>query len=218
MIRLRLETPGRPLRVLFLGAHPDDIEIGCGGTVLELARSTEIDAQWVVFTGAGSNREAEAKSGAAQFLEAVHEKTVHIEAFRDGHLPFQGTEVKEYFERKLKPIEPDIIFTHYRSDRHQDHRVISDLTWNTFRNHLILEYEVPKYDGDLGCPNYFVPLEPTTCEQKVDAVMDVFTTQADRHWFTPDLFRAMMRIRGVESASPTGLAEAFHCRKGLLGL
>jgi len=206
------EDERRPLRVLCLGAHSDDIEIGCGGAILRLGRAyPNACVTWVVFSG-DERRATEARSSADSFLGDVREKTVIVEGFRDGFFPYVGAEVKEYFEQ-LKPLSPDVIFTHHRDDRHQDHRLISDLTWNTFRDHLILEYEIPKYDGDLGSPNFFVHLDETVTDDKIDRIMEHFLTQDDRHWFTRETFRSLLRIRGIESRSPGGYAEGFHCRK-----
>ncbi|HTQ58929.1 MAG TPA: PIG-L deacetylase family protein [Candidatus Solibacter sp.] len=201
-----------PLKVLCLGAHSDDIEIGCGGTILQLLsgqRTAEI--VWVVFSS-GAEREREARESAALFLERTPHKEVLVQNFRDGFFPYDA-KIKELFEQLKKRISPDVIFTHYRNDRHQDHRIISDLTWNTWRNHLILEYEIPKYDGDLGSPNYFVPLDKELCDRKIKHICEVFQTQTKKPWLTEDTFRAMLRLRGVECASPNKYAEAFYCRK-----
>jgi LmbE family N-acetylglucosaminyl deacetylase len=204
------------LTVLCLGAHSDDIEIGCGGTLLRLLRaSPNVDVHWVVFSS-GAERDREARESACLFLKSARRSEVLVENFRNGYFPFVGDEIKDYFERRLKPIAPDVVFTHYRNDRHQDHRVISDLTWNTFRNHLVLEYEIPKYDGDLGTPNVFVPVDDATCEEKVGNLMRMFGTQRDKHWFTEDTFRSLMRLRAIESASADRYAEAFYGRKLLV--
>jgi LmbE family N-acetylglucosaminyl deacetylase len=202
-----------PLKILCLGAHADDIEIGCGGTVLQmLSARRDLEFFWVVFSS-GSEREREARNSAALFLEQANRKEVIVKSFRDGFFPYEGTDVKEFFEELKKLVSPDLIFTHYRDDRHQDHRTISDLTWNTWRNHLILEYEIPKYDGDLGSPNYFSPLKREVCDRKIKYICDVFQTQSNKSWLTEDTFQAMHRIRGVECASPDKYAEAFYCRK-----
>ena len=202
-----------PLKVLCLGAHSDDIEIGCGGTMLQLLASRpKVEVLWVVFSS-GTEREREARDSAALFLSQSERKELIVKDFRDGHFPYEGTKIKSFFEELKKRISPDVIFTHYRDDRHQDHRTISDLTWNTWRNHLILEYEIPKYDGDLGSPNYFVPLRKTVCEQKIKNICDVFQTQSNKAWLTEDTFQAILRIRGVECAATEKYAEAFYCRK-----
>ena len=187
-----------PLRVLCLGSHSDDLEIGCGGTLLKLiASQPPVLVHWVVFS-ASDQRAVEARASAGKFLAGA-EPTVEIKSFRDGFFPYLGTAVKDYFEELKTRCAPDLIFTHYRSDRHQDHRLISDLTWNTFRDHLILEYEIPKYDGDLGSPNFFVPLDLATCRRKVSSIIESFQTQHNRHWFTEDTFFSLLRLRGVEA-------------------
>jgi LmbE family N-acetylglucosaminyl deacetylase len=206
----------KPLRLLCLGAHSDDIEIGSGGTILNLIKQDyNLDVCWVVF-GSKGIRAREAKHSAAQLLTGVRKKKILIRNFRDGHFPFQGTEIKLLFEQIKHAYTPDLVLTHYRDDRHQDHRLISDLTWNTFRNHAILEYEVPKYDGDLGIPNFFVQLDASLCKEKVHHILDNFASQKQKHWFTEDTFLSMLRIRGIESCSPSKYAEAFYCRKGVL--
>lgn len=199
--------------ILCVGAHSDDIEIGCGGTLLTLAgRNPDLNILWVVFSADGT-RIREARASAQTYLRGVKRKRIQVKRFRNSFFPFEGAKIKECFERLKLSIQPDVVFTHYRSDRHQDHRLLSDLAWNTFRNHLILEYEIPKYDGDLGVPNFFFPLERRVCEAKVNALCRFFQTQANKHWFTPDTFFALLRLRGIECASATSYAEAFYCRK-----
>lgn len=203
----------RPLQVLFLGAHSDDIEIGCGGTVLSLIQKyPDISVTWIVF-GAKALRAQEAKDSANAFLASAKDKTVIIRDFRDGFFPYIGGEIKEFFEQMKKELSPDLIFTHYRQDLHQDHRLICELTWNTFRDHFILEYEIPKFDGDLGVPNLFVSLDEAIARQKIFLLLEMFKSQANRHWFTEDLFYSILRLRGIESRAPQGLAEAFFARK-----
>jgi LmbE family N-acetylglucosaminyl deacetylase len=203
-------------RVLCLGSHSDDIEIGCGGTLLKLVRaSPKLEVTWVVFSAEGA-RKREAEGSAKSFLAKAARAQVRVESFRASYFPFQAEQIKEVCE-SLKSIQPDVVFTHFREDRHQDHRVVSDLTWNTFRNQLILEYEIPKYDGDLGTPNLFVQLERREAQRKVRNVCRHFQTQANKHWFSEDTFLGLMRLRGMECASPTGYAEAFYCRKIVLG-
>ncbi len=205
-----------PLKVLCLGAHSDDIEIGCGGTVLRLLEAAGgATFSWVVFS-ANETRKREAEESANIFLAGSKEKNISVKNFRDGFFPYTGAVIKEYFEELKREVDPDLIFTHNRMDLHQDHRLISDLTWNTFRNHLILEYEILKYDGDLGRPNFFVHLEEATCDRKIKNLFDAFKSQHDNHWFTGDSFRSILRIRGVESNAPHGYAEAFYCRKVVL--
>jgi LmbE family N-acetylglucosaminyl deacetylase len=201
------------LRVLCLGAHSDDIEIGCGGTILRLqAEYADLEITWIVF-GARGARADEARTSAEVLLRQVKEKRIIVSDFRDGFFPYVGGEVKSYFEQLKQDVSPDLIFTHYRDDLHQDHRLICELTWNTFRHHLIVEYEVPKYDGDLGTPNVFVHLDEATCTRKVKHILEHFKTQQNRHWFTEDTFRSIMRLRGVESRAPESFAEAFYGRK-----
>lgn len=208
-----LLPPSDHLRVLCLGAHSDDIEIGCGGTILRLAQAyPNLAVDWMVFAS-DPTRKAEALASAHLFLHGTQTRNVRVMGFRDGFFPYIGSEIKEEFER-LKLLEgPDIILTHHREDRHQDHRVISDLTWNTFRNHLILEYEIPKYDGDLGNPNLFVHLEAAIVQRKMDYLLTSFQSQAGKHWFTEDTFRSILRIRGIEANAPSRFAEGFYSRK-----
>lgn len=219
MLPLNLvHTDNNRLKVLCLGAHADDIEIGCGGTVLQLlSLSRDLEFSWVVFSSRGA-REREAKRSGALFLEQATQKDVCVLDFRDGFFPYDGARIKDFFEELKKRFYPDLIFTHYRDDRHQDHRVISDLTWNTWRNHLILEYEIPKYDGDLGSPNVFFPLSEEICGRKIRYIREVFETQREKAWFTEDTFRAILRLRGVECAAPGKYAEAFYCRKAVCNL
>jgi LmbE family N-acetylglucosaminyl deacetylase len=201
-----------PRKVLCLGAHSDDIEIGCGGTILRLLETHQgLEFRWMVFSSTPQRR-AEAKESAKLFLKSVASRVV-IGTFRDGYFPFQGTRLKDSFEALKKSFSPDLIFTHYRNDLHQDHRLISELTWNTFRNHLILEYEIPKYDGDLGKPNFFVHLRDSLCHQKIEYLLKAFASQNGKHWFTEDAFRAILRVRGIECNAPERYAEAFYCRK-----
>jgi LmbE family N-acetylglucosaminyl deacetylase len=210
--------PGRAVEVLVVGAHADDIEIGCGGTMLQLAAAGfPLHVTWVVLAAAGA-REREAVGSAAAFLKDVEQTTVLLKSFRDGFFPWAGAEVKEVFETLKGEVAPDLVIVPRRDDAHQDHRLVAELTWNTFRDHLVLEYEIPKYDGDLGNPNLFVPLPVATCQRKVELLLEQFPSQRDRRWFTADTFWAMLRLRGVESNSPSGFAEAFHCRKVTLGL
>ena len=217
MLKLNFSDQG-PLtrKVLCLGAHADDIEIGCGGTVLRwLEEHPNLEFCWIVLSS-GRKRKPEALKGASLFLQGARNKTVLVENFRDGFFPYSGTEVKEYFEDLKKRFSPDIVLTHYRDDRHQDHRLVSDLTWNTFRGEVILEYEIPKYDGDLGQPNLFIPLNEAVCRKKVQNIVDVYQTQAQKHWFTEDTFRSLLRLRGIESGAAGKYAEAFYCRKMIL--
>lgn len=214
MLRLAFDTKdGKAPDILCLGAHSDDIEVGCGGTVLRLlAERPGATVHWVVF-GAAGERAEEAVTSAGLFLAKAGRREIRVEGFRDGFFPYIGGEIKDHFERLKAEISPDLILTHARHDLHQDHRLVSELTWNTFRNHMILEYEIVKYDGDLGAPNFFVHLPEAVCREKVRILMECFRTQRSRAWFTEDTFLSMLRIRGVECNAPERYAEAFYCRK-----
>jgi LmbE family N-acetylglucosaminyl deacetylase len=215
MLRLNLGSKDK-LRVLCLGAHSDDIEIGCGGAVLNLARQfPNSEFHWIVFSAIGV-RGAEAKRSANQFLSPEKLKKLGLYEFADGFLPYLGADVKKVFEQIKKDVIPDVIFTHNRDDAHQDHRTLAEMTWNTFRDHLILEYEIPKYDGDMGQPMMFVPLEKEIYERKVEILMDSFESQRVKRWFQPETFLALMRLRGMECNSASGYAEAFYTRKFVL--
>jgi len=215
MIRANLNRVGRALNILCLGAHSDDIEIGCGGTILRLAEQHPGSVlSWVVFSSTGV-RYAEAQRAAALFASSSTLRDPILKTFPDGFMPFVGAEVKRVFE-ELKAVSPDLILTHHRKDAHQDHRIIAELTWNTFRDHLILEYEIPKYDGDLGQPSVFVPIPTEMCQKKVSYIMEVFQSQHSKRWFQPETFLSLMRLRGMECNAPSGYAEAFYCRKLVL--
>jgi len=208
---------GGPFKILCIGCHSDDIEIGCGGTILQLlSRNPNLDFTWMVFSSGGSEREKEARKSAELFLEKAKKKDLIVKDFRDGFFPFEGAKIKAVFEEELKQRMPDLVFTQNRKDAHQDHRLVAELTWNTFRNHLVLEYEIPKYDGDLGQPNFFVPLDKAMCTSKVDHLMKAFQTQRSKRWFEPETFMALMRLRGMECNAPSGYAEAFYSRKFVL--
>jgi LmbE family N-acetylglucosaminyl deacetylase len=203
------------VQLLCLGAHSDDIEIGCGGTLLHLKEVfPRLKFHWVVFS-AGGSRGQEAKK-AAELFTAGCDKEVVLKDYRDGFLPYNGAQVKDFFEEIKSRVNPDLIFTQWGGDAHQDHRLLSELTWNTFRDHLILEYEIPKYDGDMGRPNCFVPLEAPLSEQKIAHLFTAFESQRSKKWFNRETFRGLMRLRGMESNSPSGYAEAFHARKVIL--
>lgn len=206
----------RPLKVLCLGAHCDDIEIGCGGSLLQLCSSNRpIDIRWTVFSGSDARAE-EARNSAEHWLKQAESGQVDVYAFRDGFFPNDWAEIKERFEELKGEFNPDFIFTHAAHDRHQDHRIVNELTWNTFRNHFILEYEIPKYDGDMGSPNFFIPLSEMTTKDKISGLMKYFGTQQDKHWFCEELFLGLMRIRGMESNSSSGYAEGFYIRKACM--
>jgi LmbE family N-acetylglucosaminyl deacetylase len=202
--------------VLFIGAHSDDIEIGCGGTILRITgENPNLSIHWVVFS-ADHVRASEARRGADLFLGRARCSNIVLHNFRDGHFPFHGSTIKDEFERLKALCKPDVIFTHFGSDQHQDHRLLSMLAWNTWRDHLIMEYEVPKYDGDLGHPNVYVPIDRATCLKKARLLRKSFASQSTRQWFGEDAFMALLRLRGTECNSPTHYAEAFHCRKLVL--
>lgn len=217
MLKLSLGNAGtRPKKILCLGAHSDDIEIGCGGTLLRLLEDDpDLEVLWVVFS-ANAERKREALKSARLFLANAKSKEIVIKSFRDGFFPSQLTQIKMFFERLQKDNSPDVIFTHFRKDLHQDHRVISNLTWNTFRRHLILEFEIPKYDGDLGVPNTFVELSEPVCRQKIGNLLTAFPSQRKKSWFTEETFRSILRLRGIESGTSQTYAEGFYCRKALL--
>ncbi|MGH7277246.1 MAG: PIG-L deacetylase family protein [Candidatus Rokuibacteriota bacterium] len=204
-------------RVLCLGAHCDDIEIGCGGTMLTLvAGHRDLDVRWVVFSS-GVARKEEALASAERFLHGAGRSAVTIHDFRDGFFPYDGGAIKEQFEQLKHEVAPDLVLTHHRHDAHQDHRLVAELTWNTFRNQLILEYEIPKYDGDFGSPNLFVPLDESVGQEKIHHILESFKTQEAKHWFSRELFMSVLRIRGMEASAPTPYAEGFYCRKLVLG-
>jgi len=217
MIHLSLNERGPgALQILCVGAHSDDIEIGCGGTILRLAeRYPDSLFHWVVFSATGE-REAEAKQAAELFVRPTQLKKPLLKSFNDGFMPFVGAEVKAVFEELKQAVSPGLIFTHSHADAHQDHRLIAELTWNTFRDHMILEYEIPKYDGDLGRPSVFVPLTAELCEKKVRCILDTFQSQRCKRWFREETFFSLMRLRGMECNASSGYAEAFYCRKLVL--
>jgi LmbE family N-acetylglucosaminyl deacetylase len=217
MIALKLDGgTNNALQILALGCHSDDIEIGCGGAILRLGvEHPDCVFHWVVFSAIGV-RAAEARHAAAQFVDPLRLKGPVLKTFPDGFMPFVGADIKSVFEELKRAVSPDLIFTHNRRDAHQDHRLISELTWNTFRNHLILEYEIPKYDGDMGQPSVFLPISLEMCEKKVRLIMDTFQSQCDKRWFQRETFLSLMRLRGMECNSPSGYAEAFYGRKLVL--
>ncbi len=209
MLELSLAEAGIR-RVLAIGCHADDVEIGCGGTLLRLTRELpKLHVTWVVLAAAGVRGE-EARASAAAFLTHAGSSEIRVLELRESFLPYLGPAVKEAFE-ELKGVDPDVIFTHSRYDLHQDHRLACELTWNTFRDHLVLEYEIPKYDGDLGVPNVFVPLDEDVVAEKLRLLHAHFASQAAKHWFDDELFRGLLRVRGMEAAGR--YAEAFTCRK-----
>jgi LmbE family N-acetylglucosaminyl deacetylase len=204
------------LEVLCLGAHCDDIEIGCGGTVLRLVKEfPNARFHWVVLSS-NDVRSTEAQRSAEHFLAGAGKQDTRIERFRESYFPWVGSEIKDYFEELRGDMDPDLILTHHRHDRHQDHRLVAELTWNTWRDHLILEYEIPKYDGDLGSPNLFVVLDDATARRKVDGIIDHFPSQRRRAWFDADTFRALLRLRGMEANASSRFAEGFYGSKVVL--
>jgi LmbE family N-acetylglucosaminyl deacetylase len=212
-----LQNKASRLKILCLGCHSDDIEIGCGGTILQwLSSYKNLEIVWAVLSSGGSCREKEARASAALFLETAKKNEVIIKDYRDGFFPFEGASIKAVFEDELKKTSPDVVLTHNGKDAHQDHRQIAELTWNTFRDHLILEYEIPKYDGDMGRPNLFVPLNAEVSKKKVKYLMEAFQSQRSKRWFQEDTFFSLMRLRGMECNAASGHAEAFYCRKLVL--
>lgn len=212
MLNLGLDAFAAGATVLCIGAHCDDIEIGCGATLVRLAREyPTLRFEWVVFAG-DERRQGESRA-AADALLGSSPHSVDFLGFRESYLPAQYSEVKDAFEALKKRPVPRIVFTHWLQDRHQDHRVLAELTWNTFRSQLVVEYEIPKFEGDLGQPNFFVPVTPADLDRKVDTLMRCFPSQLGRSWFTGETFRALARIRGIECVAPGGYAEAFHVRK-----
>lgn len=217
---LELELPpairNRPRHILCLGAHCDDIDIGCGGTLLKvLSRRERWRVTWVTFSSV-PERAAELKASAHRFLARADQMSVVTHAFRDSYFPSQYAEIKDAFEALRDLADPDLIFTHHRFDRHQDHRLVGELTWNAFRRHLIFEYEIPKYEGDLVTPNVYVSLEPSQIERKIRTLLGAYRSQRAKPWFTADTFRALMRLRGIESGAASGWAEGFHASKMLV--
>lgn len=212
MIKLSIDKTS-PLKILVLGAHCDDIEIGCGSTLLKLLDEyPTAEIFWVVFSS-NPMRKVEANNSAQDYLKNHSCSTIEINSFRNGFFPYVAIEIKEYFESIKARFAPDIIFTHFVKDKHQDHRTIAELSWNTFRNHVIFQYEIAKYDGDLLTPNFYSIADDEYVEKKIDLLMRHFISQSDKHWFTADLFKSLMRLRGIECASESGFAEGFHARK-----
>jgi LmbE family N-acetylglucosaminyl deacetylase len=204
-----------PLEILCIGAHCDDIDIGCGATLLRLAEERPVSITWVVLSGS-SVRQAETERSAKSFLARARRQSLQFGGFRDGYFPSEHSAIKEYFERLKQLPVPDLIFTHERNDLHQDHRIASELTWNTFRNHAILEYEILKYDGGLGQPNVYAPVSAAQAARKARYLLAAYATQRAKRWFTEDTFSALLRLRGVECNAASGLAEAFHGRKVII--
>lgn len=213
MKALQLAKPGDRLSVLCLGAHSDDIEIGAGATLLSLAeRGIQLHVNWCVLSGGGI-RDIEARESAADFLASAAGAQIDVMSFRDGFFPQQGEAIKQWFESLKQRIDPDLILTHRRDDAHQDHRLVCQLTWNTFRDHQILEYEIPKWDGDIGQPNVYVPVSAAVLKRKIELLISHFGSQRSKQWFDDETFRGLARIRGMECRAPERYAEAFFGRK-----
>ncbi|NNE59952.1 MAG: PIG-L family deacetylase [Woeseia sp.] len=210
MLKLRLDGIRS---ILCIGAHADDIEIGCGGTILKLLEEyADLHVHWIVLSSEGE-RQAEALRSADRFLESAAKKSIVTQNFPDAYFPYNGGEIKEFFNELGETIDPDLVLTHRLEDRHQDHRLVAELTWNTFRNHLIFEYEIPKYEGDLGTPNVYMPLSRSQCEQKIEMIIQSFSSQSAKNWFAPETFWAMLQLRGIEAGPHAGYAEGLYCRK-----
>jgi LmbE family N-acetylglucosaminyl deacetylase len=210
---LRLTGSGEPLSVLCLGAHSDDIEIGAGATILGWIESgIRLDVHWAVLSATG-RRADEAHASAREFLAGAHRAAIDLAQFRGGFFPYQGAEIKAWFEALKKRVHPDVILSHWRGDAHQDHREVSQQTWNAFRDHMILEYEIPKWDGDLGRPNVFIAASQVVMARKNKLLLEHFGSQRSKDWFDPQTFTGLARLRGSECRAPEGLAEAFHVRK-----
>lgn len=217
MIPLPLTQRSRPLSVLCLGAHSDDIEIGAGGTVLSwIAAGADLELRWCVLSATGA-RETEARSSARSFMAGARSAEIETQAFRDGYFPAERIAIKNWFEDLKRRCEPDVILTHHRDDAHQDHRLVAEVTTNTFRDHLVLAYEIPKWDGDLGRPNTFVPLTTSVLDRKIALLLEHFATQRSKDWFDAETFRGLARLRGMECRAPERYAEAFHVTKMVVG-
>ena len=213
MHKLQLFADKTKPKILCLGAHADDIEIGCGGTVLKITKEyPKAEFRWIVFAAEGK-RAKEAYQSANSFLTDIEPKVIDVQKFKDSYFPFVGAAIKDYFINLKKEFSPDLVFTHYSDDAHQDHQLIAKLTWNTFRNNLILEYEIAKYESDLGIPNLYVHLNESLVQRKIIGICEIFQSQIEKEWFEDETFRSIMRIRGLESNSPSKYAEAFYCRK-----
>jgi LmbE family N-acetylglucosaminyl deacetylase len=216
MISLPLARPGETLSVLCLGAHSDDIEIGAGGTILAwIASGVRLKVDWCVLSAPGP-RAVEAEASAKAFLAGAASSRVELAEFEDGFFPYQGQDIKAWLEGLRTRVDPDVVLTHRRSDAHQDHREVCQLTWNLFRDHLILEYEIPKWDGDLGQPNLYMPLTAAVLERKIELLLGHFSTQRSKGWFDAETFRGLARLRGMECRAPERFAEAFTSRKARL--
>lgn len=216
MKSLKLASGGDPLSVLCLGAHSDDIEIGVGATLLTwITQGVNLNVHWCVLSG-NSDRQREAKASAADFLRGATKISIEAMAFKDGFFPEQGQAIKSWFEDLKTRVSPDLVLTHRKDDAHQDHREVCRLTWNTFRDHCILEYEIPKWDGDIGQPNVYVPVTAASLERKVNLLNIHFGSQRSKQWFDSETFYGLARLRGMECRAPERYAEAFFGRKLVL--
>jgi LmbE family N-acetylglucosaminyl deacetylase len=210
---LQLAAPGERLSVLCLGAHADDVEIGAGATILGMQeRGIRLHVHWCVLSADGE-RESEARASASDFLAEAASAVVEIQTFKDSYFPEQGDAIKSWFAGLRERVDPDLIFTHRRGDAHQDHRHVCRLTWNTFRDHCILEYEIPKWDGDIGQPNLYVPVSARAIQRKIELLSSHFGSQRSKQWFDAETFLGLARLRGMECRAPERYAEAFVGRK-----
>ncbi len=213
MIGLSLARPGQRLKLLCLGAHADDIEIGAGATILSLIEAgVDLDVHWAVLS-ASAVRAEEARVSATAFLAGCRQVAIDVADFRDGYFPYQGSAIKDWMAGLGQRVQPDVVLTHHRDDAHQDHRLVAELTGNHFRDTLTLAYEIPKWDGDLGRPNVFLPVTAAALEAKIKLLAEHFTSQTGKDWFDADTFRGLARLRGMECRAPERYAEAFHCNK-----
>lgn len=210
---LPIARPGETLRVLFIGAHSDDIEIGVGGTILSwIASGARLEVNWCIASAPGDRAE-EAKRSASSFLQGAASISITLANFKDSYFPYEGEAIKSWIAGIRSNCKPDVIFTHYRDDAHQDHRELARLTWNAFRDHLILEYEIPKWDGDIGKPNFYLPLASAVMEKKAALLLEHFGSQRSKDWFDAETFTSLARLRGMECRAPERYAEAFYARK-----
>jgi len=214
VLPLQLETPaGRPLSILAIGAHPDDIEIGAGGTLLSLAAACPgLQARYLVLTGTAERHE-EARSAASAFLPATD---VHIDLHElpEGRFPAVWARVKDALEDVARSCSPDLILAPSRADAHQDHRTIGEIVPTVFRDQLYLGYEIPKWDGDLSQPSMYLPLSADVARRKVELLHKCFPSQRVRDWWDDEVFLGMARLRGMECRAP--YAEAFTCTKSAI--
>lgn len=218
MLEYRLDLPETGPVILCIGSHSDDIEIGCGGTLLKILRRHPMAHLHYVVYCAGGKRADEASAAIGRIVRKESKLSLHLFDYRDGYLPYEGGGPKEDLQDIAADVDPDVIFTHFREDAHQDHRLVSEITRNIFRDHAILEYEIPKFDGDLGRPNFYSVLSEQQLERKIQIIIDSFKTQSDKHWFTAETFRSIARIRGIEAGREHTYAEAFFVQKALFAL